>query len=300
MTDATSPVTASYGCTSSLVTSDTAGVTFTCTAVSGGGASTKSVTIKRDTIAPTLVFAARTPAADANGWNSGDVSIPFTAGDALSGVDSISGGSPLVFSVEGAGLTRQVTITDLAGNTATFTSPVVNIDRSVPVIQSNLSGTAGNNGWYRGDVQVSWTVTDAMSPVASSNGCTSSLVTADTAGVTFTCTATSGGGTSTKSVTIKRDTTVPYVYFGTRSPAPIGIWNNSDVSMPFFPEDATSGVSSTSSPSPLVFTGEGAELTRQVTVTDFAGNSATYTSPLVNIDRTAPVIDVSITGTAGQ
>lgn len=42
-------------------------------------------------------------------------------------------------------------------------------------------------------------------------GCESVEVTADTAGTTFTCSATSGGGTASHSVTIRRDATPPTV-----------------------------------------------------------------------------------------
>lgn len=50
-------------------------------------------------------------------------------------------------------------------------------------------------------------MTDNESAITSAP-CAASTVTADTAGTTFTCTATSGGGTATQSVTIKRATPV--------------------------------------------------------------------------------------------
>lgn len=82
-------------------------------------------------------------------------------------------------------------------------------DTTPPVVAPSVIGTLGNNGWYTSNVGVSWTVTDAESGVSSQNGCEVQNVTADTAGVTFTCSATSGGGTASASVTIKRDATAP-------------------------------------------------------------------------------------------
>ena len=288
------------GCGQSTVTTDTTGVTFTCTTTSAGGTASKSVTIKRDSVAPTLSFGTASPAADASGWQHADVSVPFTANDATSGVLSTSSASPVVITGSGAGLKQTVTVTDRAGNSATFTTPSFNIDRSAPVIQSSVSGTPGNNGWYRGNVQVSWTVTDAESPVSSTSGCDTTTVSADTTGTTFTCTATSGGGSGSNSVTVKRDATPPVLSFGVASPAPNASgWNAGDVSFPFTASDATSGIANSSTPNPVVITGAGTGLQADVVVTDVAGNSATFTTSAVNIDRTAPVVEPQVSGTVG-
>ena len=268
------------------MTTDTAGVTFICTATSAGGSTTQSVTIKRDATAPQLEFGAPTPAANAAGWHGGDVSVLFTASDATSGTASTSQGSPVLITGAGANLSVDVEVTDNAGNRASYTSPAVNIDRSAPEVAANVTGTVGANGWYTSDVQVAWTTSDDRAPLDSAQGCNASLVAADTAGITFTCTATSAGGATTRSVTIRRDTTPPLVDFGTASPAATASgWNNTDVALPFMTSDAASGVANTSTPSPLSFNGEGAGIPRSVTVTDVAGNSATY-SRSVNIDRT--------------
>jgi hypothetical protein len=60
--------------------------------------------------------------------------------------------------------------------------------------------------------------------------------------------------------------------------------------MGFTVSDNLSGVVSPSSPGTLTFTTQGSNLTGTVTVTDAAGNSATVTSPVVKIDKTAPVV----------
>ena len=299
--DFESIITSQTGCGYHEVNSDTAGTTFTCTVTSAGGTSTKSITIKRDSVAPTLVFGAATPAPDAAGWNSSDVGVPFTASDALSGVFTTSPGSPVSITGTGTGLSAQVIVTDVAGNTATFTTPSVNIDRSAPMVTTNVSGTLGSNDWYTSDVQISWAVTDANSSIATTEGCETTTVVTDIAGVTYTCTATSAGGSTTKSVTVKRDATAPTLEFGTPSPAANADgWHGADVSIPFTASDATSGVVSTSPGSPVSINGTGANLSTEVIVTDAAGNQATLSTPAVNIDRSAPEVHANVSGTSGS
>ena len=84
-----------------------------------------------------------------------------------------------------------------------------------PTITAAIVGTAGLAGWYTGNVTVSWTVAAAGSTISSSSGCDPVTLTADTgpAGTTLTCTATSDGGTTTKSVTVRRDATPPTVLY---------------------------------------------------------------------------------------
>jgi sugar lactone lactonase YvrE len=283
-----SPIRSEAGCDDPLLNYDTAAVTFTCTATSAGGTATSSITLKRDTTPPTLTFGPPSPAPNASGWHTGDVSFSFTTADGTSGVASTSSPGPLVITGEGAGLTASVTVTDSAGNTATFTTPPVNIDRSTLTVTPVVAGTPGNQGWYRSDVQVSWALTGN---VLSSSGCATSTVDTDTAGVTFTCSATSPGGTVSNSVTIKRDATPPSLIFGTPSPAPnANGWNTTNVSVPFTHSDALSGIASVSVPSPVVLSTEGAAVTANVTVTDLAGNAATFTTVPRNIDKTRPVV----------
>ena len=195
---------------------------------------------------------------------------------------------------EGAGLTTSVVVTDHAGNSATFTSPPVSIDRSAPLVQPVITGTLGNNGWYTSDVQVSWAITAAPGSILSSNGCGASSITTDTAGITFTCSVVSGGGSAAQSVTIKRDATLPILTWRTPSPTPNAAgWIRANASFPFYaPTDALSGIASVSTPSPLVVSTEGVGVTGVVAVTDRAGNVAQFTSAPRNIDKTLPTIDL--------
>ena len=83
-------------------------------------------------------------------------------------------------------------------------------DTTVPVITHTVDGTLGDNGWYTNDVTLSWTVVDEESEITRPP-CEAVPVTEDTSGVTYTCAATSGGGSTSQSVTIKRDATAPII-----------------------------------------------------------------------------------------
>ncbi len=165
-------------------------------------------------------------------------------------------------------------------------------DATPPVITPTVTGTLGNNGWYVSNVAVSWSVTDAESPISSTSGCGTSNVTSDTAGVTFTCSATSAGGTASQSVTIKRDATPPTIQATTTpgSPAASG-WYNIATGAPtvsFFCHDATSGLNG---PCPSAVTpGAGANQSVTGNISDQAGNPASVTVSGLNVDLTAPVI----------
>jgi len=90
-------------------------------------------------------------------------------------------------------------------------TPPTPTDNTGPVITPNIAGTKGDNDWYTSDVTVTWTVTDPESTITSKTGCDETTITQDTTGDTLTCKATSAGGNSEQSVTIKRDATAPTV-----------------------------------------------------------------------------------------
>jgi hypothetical protein len=171
------------------------------------------------------------------------------------------------------------------------------IDETSPLVAYSIEGRQGREGWYIGDVTVRWNVADAESSIIASSGCGAASITSDSGGQAFTCTATSAGGTSSQSVTIKRDATPPILTFGSLEPvANAAGWHKGSVEIPFTTEDATSGVASADPASPVVVTMQGEGIARTVTVTDVAGNSATFSTPPVNIDTTVPAISISSPG----
>ena len=117
-------------------------------------------------------------------------------------------------------------------------------DTTPPKVAVTVTGTASGD-WYTSNVGVSWTVSDEESDVTTS-GCEGQSVTSDTTGVTFTCSATSIGGTTTESVTIKRDTTAPAIASATASPATLWAPNNKLVAVTVSTNatDAGAGVAS--------------------------------------------------------
>jgi Concanavalin A-like lectin/glucanases superfamily/MBG domain (YGX type)/Bacterial Ig-like domain (group 3)/IPT/TIG domain/MBG domain len=84
------------------------------------------------------------------------------------------------------------------------------VDTTPPTVTPVIyQGTLGNNGWYTSDVWFYFFYDDPDSQVTAGDGCFPGPLTTDTTGTTFTCTVTSGGGSATASVTIKRDATPP-------------------------------------------------------------------------------------------
>jgi hypothetical protein len=175
-------------------------------------------------------------------------------------------------------------------NPAKFTLHVLTApppsDTTPPVITPTVVGTLGDNGWYVSDVTVSWLVEDGESAISSSTGCDPTTINADTAGTTLTCEATSAGGTSSQSVTIKRDATAPTI-LGSASPAAnTNGWNNTDVTVSFTCGDNLSGVASCGPNTTL--TSEGAGQSASGNAMDNAGNSASTTVSGIDIDKTDP------------
>lgn len=91
------------------------------------------------------------------------MAIAFTTTDVLSGVASTSHPSPLMLTAEGETVSDQIVVTDRAGNSATFTSPSVRIDKTPPVVTSGRSPAANGFGWNNGAVTAEFSATDALS-----------------------------------------------------------------------------------------------------------------------------------------
>jgi hypothetical protein len=245
------------------------------------------------------------------GCNAADASPATVTINAPAGVTATPGSlsftscgtdKPVVFSSSTAG-DYDITVSVSDGGTGTYnTSPAkftlhVNptpppSDTTPPVITPTVVGTLGDNGWYVSDVTVSWLVEDGESDISSQSGCDPTTINSDTAGQTLTCTATSAGGQSSDSVTIKRDATDPTIS-GSKSPAATSFgWNNGPVTVSYTCGDNLSGAASCGPDQTL--SNEGAGQSSTGTATDNAGNTASTTVSNINIDLTDP--DVSLVG----
>jgi hypothetical protein len=157
-----------------------------------------------------------------------------------------------------------------------------------PEITVTITGTLGLNGWYRSNVTVNWQVVGEDT----SSGCNTQTLITDTPGTKITCTASSGGDETTKSVTIKLDKTAPAVSAAaSRAPDANG-WYNHALTVAFAGTDATSGVASCSSAGY-----EGPDNAAAAVVGSCSDNSgnATGASLAFKYDATAPAIFAVIT-----
>ncbi|MBE0607953.1 MAG: PxKF domain-containing protein [Dehalococcoidia bacterium] len=88
-------------------------------------------------------------------------------------------------------------------------------DTTAPDISYTLNPAApdGDNGWYVGNVTLTWTVSEPESSASLElTGCVNQNITADQAATDYSCSATSDGGSAGPvTVTIKRDATPPVV-----------------------------------------------------------------------------------------
>jgi hypothetical protein len=120
-------------------------------------------------------------------------------------------------------------------------------DPTPPVVRLVLFGTLGSNGWYVSNVTLNWDVSDPESPNYTTSGCDAVTFSADTAGTSRTCSASSDGGSVQVTKTIKLDKTAPAVSgAAARAPDSNG-WYNKAVTVAFSGTDATSLVASCSS-----------------------------------------------------
>jgi len=167
---------------------------------------------------------------------------------------------------------------DEAGNgfflAATQLSKTVAItDSTAPVIEPNIVGTLGSNGWYTSGVTVTWTVTDPESDVTSMTGCDEVNITADQASTDYTCEATSAGGTDHNTVSIKRDATAPLLNPSV-SPAPAVLGGSATASANAVDSTPGSGVDVASIQCGAVSTASVGIFPVTCSASDLAGNAS--------------------------
>lgn len=166
------------GCDDTLVATDQLPNVYSCSATSSGGTDGPvTVSIKKDGTAPTVGNDGASGTQGKNGWYVSDVVARFTATDETSGPALAT--QPVTSSGEASNVVVQSpAFTDNAGNTtaAGATSQTFKIDKTAPdVSYTSASPEPNANGWYKTDVEATFTATDAVSgPLEATKKVTSS------------------------------------------------------------------------------------------------------------------------------
>lgn len=297
VTDPESELVWTNGCYRADVQFDVPQMPFHCMADSAGGHSEQSIEIKRDATPPHTTWRDfHTEAGTARFEFEGDDAMSGLAGFecSLDGAAYASCVSPLVLNVSSGGHEFTVRAVDAAGNRDPWPMRHVwTADATPPVIDVFVHGPQGREGWYVGDVRIDWPVQDPESPVTSMVGCDPTELTSDAIGAGFTCTATSNGGTSMKTVTVKRDATSPVITATAATQPNAAGWYREGVNVVFACADATSGVEHCDDRSQWL-DGEGAVSSSPQGAMDVAGNPGISNVVTVNIDRTAPTLNPQV------
>jgi len=167
-----------------------------------------------DKTAP-VISGAATKEPNANSWYNSDVTVHFTAGDELSGVETVT--PDVTITTEGANQSVTGTAVDKAGNTVSVTVGDINIDKTRPVIAINVP-TDGGEYLLNANVPADWTAGDTLSGIARSEGTVPTGHPIDTASVgtkTFNVNAEDNAGNSE---TITSTYYIRYIFSGVLNP----------------------------------------------------------------------------------
>ena len=180
------------------------------------------------------VAALLTPAPNAAGWNTGDVTVHWVCTDNLSGV--VSCPPDTVVTGEGIGLSASSgLVADRAGNVAS-TIVTVNIDRTPPVLFYEGALPEPNSlGWNRTAVDMVWSCSDGQSSTP-----TPSIVkklTGETSGTNQTATCYNNAGLSASDTQgpVRIDLTAPTA---AAAPGPVPVILGLPVAQSILPEVA--------------------------------------------------------------
>jgi hypothetical protein len=175
---------------------------------------------------------------DGDGW----ASLMFDAVTATGLRISFSNPAPTVNFCNGLTIDQTCNHYRVAEFEAHFEAPPP-VDSTPPSITRSVVGTLGDNGWYASDVTLTWTVDEPESPDSLvTTGCVDQFIVADQADTSYSCSASSDGGSAGPvTETIRRDATDPTVTYTGNA----GSYTVADgVSITCTAEDNLSGVAS--------------------------------------------------------
>jgi hypothetical protein len=246
------------------------------------------VTLKIDGVPPRIT-GTRTPAANPFGWNNGPVTVGFDCSDEESGIAAC--GPAMTLSNEGGHQSAVGTALDKAGNTSTATVDDVNIDLTAPELAGAATDAPNAAGWYRDDVTVHWTATDALSGIDPATVPDDSVIGGegeDLGAGPVTVADKAGNTTSASSARVKIDRTAPVITGGPLTAPNAYGWYDKAVLVGFECSDTLSGTATCPSDRLVSGNGAGQSVTSDA-ATDLAGNTAEgITVGGINVDGLAP------------
>ncbi|AXV09895.1 Serine protease, subtilase family (plasmid) [Euzebya pacifica] len=250
---------------------------------------TATVTVSIDLSNPDVTTTVD-PAPNDHGWHRTPVTIAATCTDAISGIATCD--EPVTVIADGAEQTFIHTGTDLAGRTSRAVT-TINLDQVAPQI-TLTSVEDGASVHDRDETAPSCEATDSLSGTI--GDCTVTVIRTPTGGadtVTVTATARDAAGNET---TISRTYTVIYDSDAPTITATFNVTPNSADWYRIAPTvtftcDDPSGV--VDCPDPVTFSLDGANQSVTVTAADPWGNTATLTVGGINVDQTAPTLQLT-------
>jgi phage terminase large subunit-like protein len=276
-----------------------------------GNPATGGGTLRLDKDGPSIV-ASRTPAPNALGWNKSPVTVSFACQDlpATNNSGLAAPGCPAATVVGSAtDPTKDVTngsvtgsVSDVAGNTSSAIATNLNVDTVLPALAGAATTSANGNGWYRDDVTVHWTASDARSGLDPVTVPGDAVLTGEGSALTVSASVSDKAGNTRSAVSapVKIDRAPPVTAISGTS----NTWTNAGlVAVTLTPSDALSQVASTTyavdggaaqTGTSFTLSAEG-DHTITYSSTDNAGNVEATRTAHVKIDRTAPSISHAFT-----
>ena len=287
--------------THTSITSNTTGTeVIVTTKDKAGNRATRSYTIKVNKNVPNAGELVIDGTRGENDWYVSDVKLSVKD---VEGVTSTLNINKIDYDTAGTEIIM-TSINNTTGASKT-TKHTIKVDKTKPTIgELVISGTKGNNGWYKGDVTFSVTNgSDSMSGHATTTSSITSI-TKDTTGTKVVVTTKDkAGNTSTKEYTVRVDKTAPTIKMVNPTN---GNWTNQNIEIISNFSDSISGIV----PSSLAWSDDNTNWhnysntstttfkdtwsregnrTGYNRVCDYAGNCSTTSTP-VRIDKTAPTI----------
>ncbi len=185
----------------------------------------------------------------------------------------------------------------IAGERHAFLLKKIVTDTTAPLISYTLTpAVSGATGWYTAAPGLVWAVKDPESAISSKVGCVDAPAVSDTAGSSFSCQATSAGGTAAPvtTTTLKVDTVAPVLATMPTAFTQAATALNGAVASYVLPT-ATDSLSGVSAAGVSCLPASGATFALGATpvncsVNDVAGNTASSSFTVTVADQTPPVL----------